>query len=45
MLEVRWTEANGWTKPVISPMHNFSLHPAAKVFHYAQELVSLEHKL
>ncbi|KAK4336825.1 hypothetical protein RND71_043946 [Anisodus tanguticus] len=38
MFEVKWTEKNGWEKPLISPFHNFNLHPASKVFHYAQEL-------
>jgi len=38
MLEIKWTESKGWEKPIISPLHNFSLHPASKVFHYAQEL-------
>uniref|UniRef100_A0A2R5L7H6 Branched-chain-amino-acid aminotransferase n=2 Tax=Ornithodoros turicata TaxID=34597 RepID=A0A2R5L7H6_9ACAR len=38
MLRVDWTEAKGWTAPKISGLQNISLHPAAKVFHYAQEL-------
>lgn len=38
MLEIEWTEAGGWGKPVISPLHNFSMHPAAKVLHYAVEV-------
>lgn len=37
MLEVDWDEKNGWHNPVISPFHNFSLSPAATVFHYAIE--------
>jgi branched-chain amino acid aminotransferase len=36
MLEIKWSEAKGWEKPQISPLHNFSLHPASKVLHYAQ---------
>ncbi|XP_060526470.1 branched-chain-amino-acid aminotransferase, cytosolic [Cylas formicarius] len=28
----------GWQKPVIIPFENISLHPAAKVLHYATEL-------
>ncbi|KAG1669217.1 Branched-chain-amino-acid aminotransferase, mitochondrial [Nymphon striatum] len=38
MLEIKWNESKGWQKPVISPIKNFSIHPAAKVFHYAVEL-------
>ncbi|XP_055930305.1 branched-chain-amino-acid aminotransferase, cytosolic-like isoform X1 [Argiope bruennichi] len=38
MFEVEWNEDQGWGKPVISPLHNLVLHPAAKVLHYAQEL-------
>jgi branched-chain amino acid aminotransferase len=37
MLEIEWTEVNGWSNPKISPLHNFSLHPSAKVLHYANE--------
>lgn len=28
----------GWQKPVIIPFENISLHPAAKVLHYAVEV-------
>lgn len=28
----------GWQKPEISPFENISLHPAAKVLHYAVEV-------
>ena len=38
MLEIKWSEADGWQKPVISPVHDFVFHPAAKVLHYAQTL-------
>ncbi|KAI1281989.1 Branched-chain-amino-acid aminotransferase, cytosolic [Halotydeus destructor] len=38
MLEVLWDEKTGWQEPHILPLHSFSLHPAAKVLHYAQEL-------
>ncbi|GIX94994.1 branched-chain-amino-acid aminotransferase, mitochondrial [Caerostris darwini] len=38
MFEVEWTEERGWGKPIISPLHDLVLHPAAKVLHYAQEL-------
>ena len=30
-----------WARPRILPMQNFSLHPAAKVLHYAQEVCIL----
>ncbi|GBM41171.1 hypothetical protein AVEN_35744-1 [Araneus ventricosus] len=39
MFEVEWTEDLGWGKPVISPLHDLVLHPAAKVLHYAQEVI------
>jgi branched-chain amino acid aminotransferase len=38
MMEADWHIDNGWTKPLISPLHNFNLHPGAKVLHYAIEL-------
>jgi len=38
MFEVEWTEGKGWDTPTIVPFHNFSIHPAAKVLHYAPEL-------
>uniref|UniRef100_A0A915J8B8 Branched-chain-amino-acid aminotransferase n=1 Tax=Romanomermis culicivorax TaxID=13658 RepID=A0A915J8B8_ROMCU len=38
ILEVEWTSKNGWGRPVIQPMHDLMLHPAAKVLHYAIEL-------
>ena len=38
MLEVEWTADEGWSKPAIVPLHDFSIHPAAKVFHYAVEV-------
>ncbi|XP_055331784.1 branched-chain-amino-acid aminotransferase, cytosolic-like [Paramacrobiotus metropolitanus] len=38
MFEVAWSEAKGWGTPRIVPFHNFQLHPAAKVLHYASEL-------
>lgn len=38
MFEVHWNQDKGWGQPLICPVHNFSLHPSAKVFHYAQEL-------
>jgi branched-chain amino acid aminotransferase len=39
MFEVNWTLNKGWGTPTICPIHNFSLHPSAKVFHYAQEVL------
>ncbi|CAD5122078.1 unnamed protein product [Dimorphilus gyrociliatus] len=38
MLEIDWSKNNGWGTPKINPLRNFSMHPAAKVFHYAVEL-------
>lgn len=38
MIKVRWTKADGWDTPTIVPVHNFSMHPYSKVFHYAQEV-------
>ncbi|XP_041366099.1 branched-chain-amino-acid aminotransferase-like [Gigantopelta aegis] len=38
LLEIDWMSSKGWDKPVISPFHNLSLHPASKVLHYASEL-------
>lgn len=38
MFEVEWSKENGWGKPRICPLHNLSLHPAAKVLHYANEV-------
>ncbi|CAK5039362.1 unnamed protein product [Meloidogyne enterolobii] len=38
MAEVDWTESEGWGKPKICPLHNLSLHPASKVFHFAPEI-------
>ncbi len=31
-------EDGAWQSPVVEPMHNFSLHPAALVFHYGQAI-------
>jgi branched-chain amino acid aminotransferase len=44
MFEVNWTLDKGWGTPIICPIHNFSLHPSAKVFHYAQEVTIFEFK-
>ncbi|XP_069133485.1 LOW QUALITY PROTEIN: branched-chain-amino-acid aminotransferase, cytosolic-like [Argopecten irradians] len=38
MLSVEWDNDKGWGKPHIHPVQNLSIHPAAKVFHYAVEL-------
>lgn len=38
MFEVEWNASVGWSVPRICPVHNLSLHPAAKVLHYAQEI-------
>ncbi|KAL3076088.1 hypothetical protein niasHT_034152 [Heterodera trifolii] len=38
MMEVDWSDANGWGKPLISPLHPLQLHPGAKALHYAIEL-------
>ncbi|VDM23436.1 unnamed protein product [Toxocara canis] len=38
MFEVDWNVSKGWGQPLISPLHNFQLHPGAKVLHYAIEL-------
>jgi len=38
MLTISWNTRRGWGKPKIRPFGNLELHPASKVFHYAQEL-------
>jgi branched-chain amino acid aminotransferase len=38
LLRATWTAGAGWGAPRITPFENFSIHPAAKVLHYAQEL-------
>lgn len=39
MLKVYWHKSlGGWQEPEIVPLENLSLHPAAKVFHYAIEV-------
>ncbi|KAL1114836.1 hypothetical protein AAG570_007660, partial [Ranatra chinensis] len=39
MLRIEYHEsAGGWQQPIISPLEYLSLHPAAKVLHYAIEL-------
>ncbi|PAV75677.1 hypothetical protein WR25_15172 isoform B [Diploscapter pachys] len=38
MLSADWDDKNGWTMPQITPVRNLSIHPGAKVLHYASEL-------
>jgi branched-chain amino acid aminotransferase len=39
MMRVEFNKAKGgWQTPEIMPFQNISLHPAAKVFHYAVEV-------
>lgn len=38
MLEIPWTADEGWGTPLISPLHDLKVHPAAKVLHYAIEV-------
>lgn len=37
MLEIEWTQENGWEAPKITPYHNFSFDPSTIVFHYGFE--------
>lgn len=42
MMQVEFNKAKGgWQTPEIMPFQNISLHPAAKVFHYAVEVMAL----
>ncbi len=38
MFLMRWNRENGWHDLQICPYHNFSLDPAAMVFHYGQAI-------
>ena len=38
MFQVEWHHEKGWATPVICPLQNLSLHPSAKVLHYAEEV-------
>jgi branched-chain amino acid aminotransferase len=38
MLTIDWSAKKGWEKPVIGPLKNLEIHPAAKVLHYAVEV-------
>ena len=45
MLTVEWASSSGWSNPVIKPLQNLSLSPAASVFHYATEVSLLQKNL
>jgi branched-chain amino acid aminotransferase len=38
MLTIKHTTESGWEKPLIEPLKNLSIHPGAKVLHYATEV-------
>lgn len=38
MLEIDYSNEKGWSKPIISPFHNFSLDPRNSSLHYAISL-------
>jgi len=38
MALAEWTDTEGWTNPRVVPYGNFSLDPAAAVFHYGQAI-------
>lgn len=38
MLSIEWAAEEGWHKPQIHELRNLSIHPAAKVLHYAVEI-------
>jgi len=38
MLTIDWSSDGGWDDPKVQPFSDFSVHPGAKVLHYAQEL-------
>lgn len=38
MLTIKHNEGSGWEKPVIEPLQPLSIHPGAKVLHYATEV-------
>ena len=38
MLTIKHTQKGGWEKPVIEPLQPLSIHPGAKVLHYATEV-------
>lgn len=40
MLKIFWHKnLGGWQPPEITPMENLAIHPAAKVLHYAIEVI------
>lgn len=42
MLKIHYDKhAGGWQKPYITPMEHLHLHPAAKVLHYATEVLKI----
>lgn len=38
MVTIDWSEEAGWHNAVVGPLQPLSLHPAASVLHYAQEI-------
>ncbi len=38
MVTLDWSEDAGWHNPVVGPLQPLTLHPAAAVLHYAQEI-------
>lgn len=38
MLTIKHSNKSGWEKPVIEPLKPLSIHPGAKVLHYATEV-------
>ena len=38
MLTIKHSTQSGWEKPVIGPLKDLSIHPGAKVLHYATEV-------
>ena len=38
MVTIQWSEDAGWHDAVVGPLQPLSLHPAASVLHYAQEI-------
>lgn len=38
ILKIEHRDDRGWGKPLISPLHDLSLHPGIKALHYAVQL-------
>lgn len=38
MVTIDWSEETGWHNPTVGPLRPLTLHPAASVLHYAQEI-------